>query len=119
MGEHFDKAVLGWGEDMPDWVRALASACDTSGQRIVAGQLDYSKTVVSLVVKGTYTGDLKAVETAVNAKLMNAQIDCPVVGELALAACLKNQVPPARYTNSDQIKFAQRCPECPNFNGGK
>lgn len=119
MGEHFEKAELGWGEDLPDWIRTLATACDTSSQRIVADQIKYSKTVVSLVIKGTYKGDLTAVETAVNARLMNAQIECPILGEIPLAACLKNQVPPARYTNSEQIKFAQACPECPNYTGGK
>lgn len=120
MGEHFDKAVSGWGEDMPDWIRALASACDATSQRIVSERIKYSKAVVSLVVKGTYSGDLTAVETAVNARLMDAKIDCPVADEIPLAACLKNQVPPARYTNNEQIKFAQVCPTCPNYqNGGK
>lgn len=120
MGEHLDKAELGWGEEMPDWIRALASACDFSSQAKVATRVNYSKTVVSLVLKGTYTGDLTAVERAINASLMNAQVECPIAGELPLAACLKNQIPPARYTNGDQVKFAQTCPACPNYqNGGK
>ncbi len=120
MGEHLEKAQLGWGTDMPAWVRALAMACDQSSQNKTAKLIEYSTTTISLVVKGTYTGDLIAVERAVNARLENAKIDCPVVGELPLAVCLKNQRPPMRITNSEQVKFIQTCPTCPNGQlGGK
>lgn len=120
MGEHLEKAQLGWGPDMPEWVRTLAAACDQSSQNKTAKLIEYSAAAVSLVIKGSYTGDLKALERAVNARLENAMIECPVAGELPLAACLKNQKTPLRITNSEQVKFIQTCPKCPNGQpGGK
>lgn len=120
MGEQLEKAKLGWGEDMPDWVRILAMASDSTSHGTVSKQIGYSKAVISTAIKGTYPGDLKKLQTAVNANLMDAKVDCPIVGNIPLASCLKNQVPPQRYTNREQVKFVQSCPSCPNYqNGGK
>lgn len=51
-----------WGEEAPDWVVILAEECDRTSQKAAAQQINYSPAVVSTVLKGTYKGDLTAVE---------------------------------------------------------
>ncbi len=40
-----------WGDTLPDWVRALAEACEASSQNKVAQQLGYSGALVSNVLR--------------------------------------------------------------------
>ena len=81
------RAVAAWEDQTPDWVMALAIACDKSTQNRVAGRIGYSAAVVSNVLKAKYSGDLKAVEGAVKGALMNETVVCPVVGDLSRQAC--------------------------------
>jgi len=118
MNEHLTKAHKAWGEALPAWVEALATACDQTSQRRVAERIGYSSATVSLVVKATYTGDLTAVERAVNASILNAHVECPVAGNIPLADCIANQKPASRFTNQRQIQFLRTCPTCPQ-RGGK
>ncbi len=118
MSEHLTKAVNGWGEPLPAWIDALARACDATSQSKTAKQIGYSAATVSMVLKGAYTGDLEAVQEAVNAHIMNAAVECPVAGNLPLAKCLEHQTPPDRLTNRRQVEFITACPKCPNYRKG-
>jgi hypothetical protein len=46
-----DKAIAAWGEPLPDWVRALAEACDTGGMGRVAARLGLSSRACHGVLK--------------------------------------------------------------------
>ncbi|MEQ8318736.1 MAG: transcriptional regulator [Rhodospirillales bacterium] len=118
MTEHLNKARNAWGDDLPDWVEALATACDQTSQRRTAERIGYSSATVSLVLKATYSGDLTAVERAVNARILDAHVECPIAGDIPLADCISNQKPATRFTNQRQIQFLRTCPTCPQ-RGGK
>ncbi len=122
MGEHLTKARQGWGDDLPAWVEALATTCDQTSQHRAAKRIGYSAATVSLVLKGSYTGHLTAVERAVNAGILDARVECPVAGDIPLADCIINQKPATRFTNQRQIQFLRTCPTCPHrtqTSGGK
>ena len=103
------RAVAAWEDQTPDWVMALAIACDKSTQNRVAGRIGYSAAVVSNVLKAKYSGDLKAVEGAVKGALMNETVVCPVVGDLSRQACGEHQRRPGAPHNPPRIQFFKAC----------
>jgi len=86
-----DKARAAWGEGVPDWIMTLADACDQSSQAQVANRIGKSKSTVSLVLARQYGAGLNAIEQAVRGVLMAATVACPVVGDIALDQCHRNQ----------------------------
>jgi hypothetical protein len=108
------RSALTWGE-VPDWIAALASACDKASQAKVAKRLGYSPATVSYVLQAKYPGDLAAVEQAVRGALMATNVDCPVVGELAADQCLAHQRAAYSAVNPQRIAFYRACRSgCPN-----
>ena len=109
-----DRARARWGDPPPDWIVALARACERETQAKVARRLGYSDAVVSSVLKGNYRGDHAAVETAVRAQLQAAAVTCPVLGEIALARCLAEQSRPLQATSGLRVRLYRACRTCPN-----
>lgn len=110
-----DNALAAWGETMPEWIRVLAEACDCRSQKRVAEEIGYSATVINQVLKGTYKGDLHAVEQAVRGALLAYTIECPVLGELRAHHCLEYQRQPFANTNPQRIRLYQACRSgCPH-----
>lgn len=108
-------ARTAWGEDLPDWVRALAQACDRTSQKKLAQEIGYSATVVNQVIKGTYKGDLTAVESAVRGALLDYKVECPVLGELRAHHCLEHQRQPFSTANPQRIRLYRACRSgCPH-----
>lgn len=104
-----------WGEDAPGWVTILAEACNRSSQKAAAGEIGYSATVVNQVLKGTYTGDLTAVQSAVEGAFMHAVVACPVIGELPTHRCLEHQRRKFAATNPQRVKLFRACRSgCPH-----
>lgn len=109
------RAKAAWGEAIPDWVTALAEACDRESQNAVAKRLDYSAAAVSTVIGNKYGGALTAVEQAVRGALMSATVACPVMGELPADACNSHQRAPWAPHNPQRIKFYRACRSgCPH-----
>ena len=104
-----------WGETVPDWILALASEANASSQTEVAKRIGYSGSLVSSVIKGTYTGDLEGVEEAVRGAFMGYAVDCPVLGEIPKTRCLKEQKMPLTAASSLRTRLYQACRDgCPH-----
>ncbi|MCF8483329.1 MAG: hypothetical protein K9H25_23135 [Rhodospirillum sp.] len=107
--------------DKPDWVTALAEACDASSQRKVAKVLEISAGAVNALVNGTYKAkDWSDMEDRVRAKLMNGTVQCPGQGqEIPMTVCgewrAKAQVVAA--TSGERVRMRQACLAC-GKNGG-
>lgn len=114
------RAAAAWGEDVPDWVAALAQAADTTSQARAAHRIGYSAAVVSLVLAGRYPGDLEKVETAVRAHLMAGTVACPELGSLPLADCLEWRRKAAAFaaTSSRRLLMYRACRACAHNPGG-
>lgn len=115
-GPALARAAHQWGAALPDWVGALAAACDAAGrQSVVAARLGYSPAVVSQVLKRDYRGNYEAVEAAVRARLMAATIECPVLGQILLEDCHDHQraAQAGARESTLQVRLARACPACP------
>ncbi|GAB3451983.1 transcriptional regulator [Insolitispirillum peregrinum] len=105
----YDRAVQGWPNGLPDWVRVLAEQCDLSSQSKAARQLGYSPATVSLVLAGTYSGDLAKVEMAVRGAYLAALVACPVLGDIPTNDCLSHQRAPFAPTNHVRVQLYRSC----------
>jgi hypothetical protein len=108
-GAAMNRARAGWGEAAPDWVLALATACDESSQAAVARRLGYSPTAVSTTLKGDYGADLSRLEAAVRGAFMAATVGCPVIGEIGADLCAEHQRRPYANTNPTRIALHRAC----------
>lgn len=109
MGKAMARARAAWGEAMPDWIVALAEACDAASQSRVAGRLSYSPAVINQVLKGVYPGDVWKVEMAVRGALMAETVACPVLGEIDTQRCLVEQRRPFAATSSLRVQVYRAC----------
>jgi hypothetical protein len=107
------KALAAWGGLAPDWLAALAAACDATSGRAVAARLDVSPAAVCRVLGGTY-GNTAAIERRVRTVLMTTRVICPVCGEIEVAACRTNQARPFTAVNPLFVRLYQACPACPH-----
>lgn len=97
-----DKAAVAWGKILPDWVRALAEACDQSSLRKVAARLEVSPAIVSLAV-GRKREILDFIKGKVEAVLMITMVVCPVLGVMGKNECLREQA--AEFTDANPLRI--------------
>ncbi|MHC1792045.1 hypothetical protein [Solidesulfovibrio sp.] len=107
------RARTAWDGMAPEWVMALAEACDLASGRAVAARLDVSTAAVSRVLGNTY-GDTAAMERRVREVLMTNRVACPVVGEISVADCRANQARPFTAVNPIFVQLARACRACPH-----
>lgn len=86
-GRNLLVARASWGEAIPEWVVALAGACDRDNQTRVAQRLGYSPSAVNSILKRSYKGNSKHIQRAVEDGLMQAEVMCPFFGVLLRARC--------------------------------
>ena len=111
-----------WGIDAPDWVRALAEACQHASQTKVAAQIRYSAPVISAVLRNTYAADTDAVETAVRGAFMNGTVNCPELGKIPGHDCVEHKRRSVTFLNTNpmRVRMFRACRRCPlNTNGAK
>jgi DNA-binding transcriptional regulator YdaS (Cro superfamily) len=98
-----------------DWIDILDRECRRSSQKRAAERLGYSAAVVNQVLKGTYKGDLSAVEQAVRGALLDLKLNCPVCGDLPAQKCLEYQRLPFAATNPQRVQLYRACRSgCPH-----
>ncbi|WP_372069737.1 transcriptional regulator (plasmid) [Tistrella mobilis] len=107
-------AAEAWGEPMPDWVRVLAAAAEATTAREVAARLGYSASVISEVLRRRYAGSPARVEARVRARLMVADVTCPVLGTITTAECGQHAAAPLATTSSARVRLWQACRSCPH-----
>ena len=84
-----DRAREAWAKagELPDWVEALAAECDRASQNKVAKIMGRSSALISQILSMSYPADTAAVERRVRGLFMDATVDCPVLGHLAVNLC--------------------------------
>ena len=110
---------MAWGDHIPDWVVALAVACDKhQSQKKVAEAIDYSSATVSLVLKNKYNGDYGKVEVMVRGALLRETASCPVFGLMNLKDCQDYQRGKRFTSGSWRRVLKKACATC-NYNREK
>lgn len=112
-----DTARAAWGEDMPEWVAALATECGLSSQNKVAARLGRSAAVVSMVLRKKYSGDLAGVEELFNGAFRSATVDCPALGEVPANECRhwRDRARTFAVGNPTRTRMYRACRCCPRF----
>lgn len=106
-------------QPLPDWVRTLAEYCDAHTQADAARKIGRSASLVNQVLKGKYPGALSAVQARVEAALNEQVTDCPVLGPISGADCLKHQAAPYNPANHRVVALFRQCLRCPHACGRK
>jgi hypothetical protein len=109
---NLDRATANWVA-VPDWITALADACDASSQGQVAKRLGVSPARVNQTLGNRYEGDLEKLEILVRGALMSETVPCPVVGDLPKNVCIEYYSRPAIGGNALRLALEKACPACP------
>lgn len=116
---NMDKARAAWG-DMPDWVAALAAACDAGGLNRTAEKISLSPALVSLVIRRTHHAGYEYAEARVRNTLMTPLRPCPVLGLIDAARCAEEQARPFTSVNPLAVAVYRTCRSgCRYFTGEK
>jgi hypothetical protein len=102
------KAVAAWGEPLPDWVKALAEACDDAGLRKTAAKLDVSPAIISLAVNRKREG-LGFIKEKVEDQLMVTIVSCLILGVIGVEECLREQAQPFSSANPLRVQLFKAC----------
>jgi len=100
-----------WSFEPPDWIAALAEACERDSQAAVGRRIGYSASVVNQLLAGSYRGNMAKVERAVRLALLPEQVCCPVLGPITSTDCVRHQRHPS-VVNSVKAELARTCPRC-------
>jgi hypothetical protein len=122
--DNVSKARAAWTaaghDDAPDWVLALAEACNATSQKAVAARLGYSGSVVSQALACRYAGDIGTLTERVRGAYMQETVLCPVLGEVGRDRCLQEQREPFRATSSMRAQLYHACRNrCPHSKLGR
>ena len=109
------KAKAAWGNPLPDWVKALAEACDDTSLRKTALKLNASPAIVSLAI-GNKREKLDFIKAKVEALLMITIVACPVRGVMGRNECLREQAKPFSSVNPQRVQLYRACRNgCPHY----
>lgn len=114
--DNLEKARAAWGEPLPDWIIALAEACNATTQSAVGKRIGYSGSTVSQVLSDTYrNGDMVRIESVVRGALMAETVHCPILQDIGRDICLGWQKRPFSTANSNAVRMYQACRNgCPH-----
>ncbi|MCU9850377.1 hypothetical protein OEZ60_20540 [Defluviimonas sp. WL0024] len=109
-----DTAREAWGEALPEWIEALAVECSASSQNKVAAQLGRSASLVSLVLRAKYPGDLAAIEELFNGIFRDARVDCPALGTIPMHECRQWREKARKFVNVNalRVRMYRACVNC-------
>ncbi|PRZ48326.1 hypothetical protein [Tritonibacter scottomollicae] len=115
------KARSGWGEALPDWVRALAVECDLTSQARAAYRLGYSPGAINSVLSNKYKASMKSIEQTVRGVLMAETVTCPVLGKIGTDKCRMWRERSKEFSaaNSTHVRMFKTCPTCPMVGDGE
>lgn len=111
------KALTAWGDPLPDWVEALAEACNGDTQAGVGKRIGYAGSTVSQVLSNSYRGgDMIRFEAVVRGALMSETVRCPVLStEIGRNVCQEWQRRPFSTASANAVRMYQGCRSgCPH-----
>ena len=110
-------ARAAWGGDLPDWVEALALACQRSNQAAVARDLGRSGAIISQVLRRIYPASTDRIEERVRGVLMNGTVDCPALGSLSTDKCQDWRQKAREFViaSPQRTRMYRACLKCPRF----
>ena len=100
-----------------NFICELRKACEETSQARVAKAIGYSAATVNLVLKGSYKGDLNAVEKAFRGAFKAETVTCPVLGEIPSHRCISIQRQPCGASIDNRGLLCQASKAYPHIKG--
>lgn len=98
-----------------DALEALQRMCKPpSSQAKVAARLGVSDGTVSNALKGRYIGNVERLAERIRGELLNAAVQCPVLGEISTRICQDQREKPFSAHNPQAVRLWRACRVCPN-----
>lgn len=111
---NLSRARAAWGAEPPEWVIALARACDESSQGKVARRLNMSATVINQAIGNKYGASLNEFAIRVSGEFLRATVICPVLGEISTRRCQDERSQPFSTSSRIAARLSLACTICPN-----
>jgi predicted transcriptional regulator len=106
-----------------DALEALQKLCGATTQAAAARRLGVSDAAVSGALKGRYIGNVERLAERIRGELLNAVVECPVLGSITARICQDEREKPFHTANPMRVQIWRACKSCPNnpsnFKGGK
>lgn len=117
MSSVVDVAREAWGENLPDWVEALAKECDRTSQRKAAQRINYSAGAVNTILRNRYNARTDGIETAIRGELMSETVNCHHIGVIGSHVCASWRAKrrSGLRANTLQRQMSRACGSCPLF----
>ena len=115
MSTPLDIARAAWGDDMPDWIEALAIECGRTSQNKVAVRMNRSAAMISQVLRAKYPGNLASVEEAFRGTFQSASLLCPALGNLPTNECQDWRRKARVFSSGNPLRsrMFRACGSCP------
>ena len=112
-----DVARAAWGDDLPDWIEALARACVETSQAKVANRLDRTGGMISQLLNNKYPASTANIEERVRGLYLDGQVLCPSLGPLPVHLCQdwRAKAKDFQVGNPMRIRMFRACTRCPRF----
>lgn len=104
-----------WGDDLPEWVEALAIECAATSQNKVASRMGRSAALISQVLRAKYPADLRAVEEVFRGVFQEARVSCPALGTIPANECQdwRRRTRTFASGNPLRVRMFRACAHCP------
>lgn len=89
------------------------------GQSEVARRIGKSASALSQVMSGKYAGSPDTILELIEAEFGESTLECPELGEIALATCIEERDKPFKATSSQRVRLYRACQGCPHKGGKK
>ncbi len=100
----------------PAWITTLREAVRREGYETVERKIEYSRTSIDAVLKGTYGASTDRVQASVEGAYRTAQVRCPVIGDmLGREICIQEQRRRLGADTELRARFRRTCPTCAHF----
>ncbi len=103
-------AAAHFGDGLPDWIEALAKEANRTSGAAAGKRCGFGGSTVTQICNGSYgAADWSAIETRVRGALMNEEVDCPVLGDIARDLCLDEQKKRHVGTSQQRTRLFHAC----------
>ena len=97
-----------------DALQALNALCRTMPQSEVARRLGVSDGTVSNALKQRYIGNVERLAERIRGELLDATVQCPVLGAITTRICQDEREKPFHTANPLRVQLWRACQNCPN-----
>lgn len=85
---------------------------EEGSQAKVAVKVGYSTATISQLMSGSYKGSTEAVLVRFEEVYGSRIVECPLLGEIRLANCVKERRRPFSATNPQRVRMYRACRHC-------